>query len=172
LENKFLIAQIKSVLGSDGFLQVKSYSDIPDRFENLEQVEIDVFGGLRIFYIEESGYHKNNVILKFKNFNSPDDVRFLVGRKMFLTESSSDKLPKNFHYIHDLIGSKVFRNGKFFGYLIDVLCLPAHDVYVIEDDRGKEILIPAVENYIEHFDAEEKNLILREGSEPFYDDED
>lgn len=172
MESRLLIAEIKSVLGTDGFLQVKSYSDIPNRFENLEQVEIDVFGGLRTFFVEEFGYHKNSVILKFRNFNSSEDVSFLVGRKMFLTESDSDKLPDNFHYVHDLIGSEVFRNSKFFGYLIDVLFLPANDVYVIENDSGQEILIPAVEDYIEEFIADDKKLILREGSEPFYDDED
>jgi 16S rRNA processing protein RimM len=172
LDSNFLIADIKSAYGSEGFVRINPYSDIPNRFKDLKQVQINVFGDYRIFFIEEIGNHKNNVTLKFCNFNSSEEVSFLIGKKIYIQQGSSNELPNNFHFIHDLIGSEVFRNKEFFGYLIDVLNLPANDVYVIKDINGEEILLPAVEDYIESFDANEKKLILKEGSEPFYDDED
>jgi 16S rRNA processing protein RimM len=172
LDSIFLIADIKSAYGSEGYVRINSYSDIPNRFSGLKQVQIDVFGDYRNFFVEEISSHKNNVILKFCNFNSAEEVNFLIGKKIYIQKGSSRELPNNFHFIHDLIGSKVFRNDKFFGYLIDVLNLPANDVYVIKDINGEEVLLPAVEDYIESFDDNEKKLILREGSEPFYDDED
>ena len=172
MDSKFLIAEIKSVFGTCGYVRINSYSDIPNRFKNLRQVQIDVFGDYRNFFVDDIGNHKNDVTLKFCNFNSAEEVNFLIGKKIYIQKGSSQELPNNFHFIHDLIGSKVYRNDKFFGYLIDVLNLPANDVFVISDDNGEEILLPAVEDYIEDFDASEKKIILRKGSEPFYDDED
>lgn len=170
--DRFLIAEIKAAFGSNGFVRIISYSDVQNRFTKHEQILIDIFGDYRIFIIEETAFSKNDIILKLCNFNSAEEVKFLIGKKIYIQQGSSPELPKNFHFIHDLVGSKVFRNNKFFGYLIDVLNMPANDVYVIKDTNGEEILLPAVEDYIESFDPEGKKLILKEGSKPFYDDED
>ena len=54
---------------------------------------------------------------------------------------------------------------------MNVLNYPANDVFVIEDKEGNEILIPAVADYIESFNPENKILILKPGGE-LYEDED
>ena len=131
-----------------------------------------MFGDFRTFYVEKTEFDKNIFSIKFKNFDSSEEVSFLLRKKIYYDQKNSDQIAENLTYINDLIGSKVFRNSEFFGYLIDVLSLPANDVFVIEKNNGEEILIPAVEDYIDSFDKGKKKLILREGSEPIYDDED
>ena len=73
--------------------------------------------------------------------------------------------------MHDLLGSRVYRNNREFGTLKDVLRSPANDVYVIENMQGKEILIPAIQDYIESFDRENKILIIKPGNQIYEDDE-
>jgi len=82
------------------------------------------------------------------------------------------KLPEDVFFVHDLIGSKVYRNNSLFGTVKDVLSFPANDVYVIEGENGEEKLIPAVRSFVESFDPEKKILVLKPGEDLYEDDED
>jgi ribosomal 30S subunit maturation factor RimM len=53
----------------------------------------------------------------------------------------------------------VYRNEILVGKIVDVMVLPANDVYVMDAD-GKEILIPAIKEFIEKFIPSEKKLFL------------
>ncbi len=166
----FLIAKIISVYGKDGFVKIFSYSDFPERFFDLKEVYIDFFNNKKEFIVEDVKEGKDFFLLKFKNFNSEKDVKFLIGKEIFVEKTDLVKLPEGFNFIHDIIGSKVFRNNVEFGIIKDVLSYPANDVYVI-DNNGKEILIPVALEFIESYDPEKKILILKPGDEFYEDDE-
>ena len=62
------------------------------------------------------------------------------------------KLPKGSFFLADIVGAKVVtEDGAELGELADVLELPAGNVYVVKGER--EILIPAVEDFILRTDA-------------------
>ena len=167
------VVQGKSVIGSgrEGFVKIFSYSDFPKRFFDLERVYIEFFDEKKEFYVERVEKIKDNFLLKFKNFDTNSDANVLVGKEIFVDNENLVKLPDNYFFVHDLIGSNVFRNNIFFGKITDVLSYPANDVYVI-DNNGEEILIPAVPDFIENFDQENKILILKPGDELYENDED
>jgi len=167
----FLIAKIVSVVGKDGFVKIFSFSDFPERFFDLKKVYLDFFGEKKIFFVDAVKQQKNFFALKFKNFDNENDVQMLLGKEVFVDEADIVKLPENHFFIHDLVGSKVYRNEKLLGTIKDVLTYPANDVYLIEDKNGSELLIPALSGLIERFDPKEKILILKPGNE-LYDDED
>ena len=155
----FLIAKIQSSLGKDGFVRIFSYSDFPERFLNLFKVYIDFFDVKKIFYVEKVEKKKDFFILKFKNFNNEKDVEVLIGKEIYVDDKDVINLPDDQYFIHDIIGSLVFKNNVLIGKIIEVLTYPANDVYVI-DANGKEILIPAVKEFIDKFEPSEKKLIL------------
>lgn len=62
--------------------------------------------------------------------------------------------------MHDLIGSNVYLGKEIIGQLKDILVTKAHDLYVVSSKGGKEILIPAVGEYIQGFDVNSKRLDL------------
>jgi 16S rRNA processing protein RimM len=167
----FLIATIDSVFGKDGFVKIISHSDFPDRFYRLEQVYIDFWGEKKEFFVEKVLERKKYLTLKFKNFDDERDVGVLIGKDVFVDEKNVIKLPEGTFFVHDLLGSRVYRNNREFGTLKDVLRSPANDVYVIENMYGEEILIPAVRDYIEGFDSENKILIIKPGAQIYEDDE-
>ncbi len=167
----FLIAKIVSIIGKDGFVKILSFSDFPERFFDLKKVYLDFFGEKKVFFVDAVKQQKNFFALKFKNFDNENDVQILLGKEVFVDEANIVKLPENYFFIHDLIGSKVYRNKKLIGVIKDVLTYPANDVYLIEDYKGSELLLPALSELIESFDPKEKILILKPGDE-LYDDED
>ena len=167
----FLIATIDSVFGKDGFVKINSHSDFPDRFYELEQVYIDFWGDKKEFFVERVSERKKYITLKFKNFDNVSDVQALVGKNVFVDEKNVIKPPEGSFFVHDLLGSRVYRNNREFGTLKDVLRLPANDVYVIENVQGEEILMPAIQDYIESFDRENKILVIKPGNQIYEDDE-
>ncbi len=171
MSNFYLIAKIVSLYGKDGFVKIISHSDFPDRFYKLDKVYIDFWGYKKEFFVEKVLEQKKNITLKFGNFDSDKDAQILVDKDVFVDEEIVIKLPEGSYFIHDLLGCKVYRNGKEFGKLNDVLRYPANDVYIIEDVLGEEILIPAVKDYIESFDREKKILVIKPGDEIYEDDE-
>ena len=170
----FLIAEIKSVFDQAGFVSIKSYSDFTDRFLDLENVFIDVFGGMREFVVEEVETGNSGIILKFQNFESEDDVRFLIGKKIYVSSSDVVKIEdkQDTYFVHDLIGCEVYRNDEYFGIVEDVLSFPANDVYVVKNSNDKEILVPAVKDFVNSVNISEKKIILVPGESDIYDDED
>ncbi len=168
----FLIGSILSPYGKDGAVKISSFSDQPDRFVKLKKVYIDFFGDKKEFLIEKVSEHKEFLSVKFKNFDSAEDAEVLAGKNIFVDDQGIIKLPEGTYFVHDVIGSRVYRNNKEFGTLTDVLNYPANDVYVIEDTEGKEILIPAVKDFIKSYDPDKKILVLTPGDEFYENDED
>lgn len=167
----FLIAEIKGVHNSDGFVLIDSFSDFAERFFKLNSVFIDVFGLRKEFFVENVINVSGRIALKFKNFDSAEDVKILLGKKIFIDEKNSIKLAKDTYFVHDLIGSEVYRNSLLIGYIEDVLAYPANDVYLINDLNQKKIMIPAVKDFIKSFHPGKKRLELLDDCDLLYDDE-
>jgi len=170
VKDYFLIAKVISIYGREGYVKVRSYSDFPERFDDLSKVYIDFFNDKKEFFVERVIKQKEYFLIKFRNFNNIEDCKVLSGKDIFVDEENLYKLPEGHYYIHDLMGSIVYRNNLIFGRIKDVLSYPANDVYVI-DNNGKEILIPASFEFIESFDPKKKILILKPGDEIYDDDE-
>jgi len=160
LDDYYLIAEVKGTYSSDGSVIIKSFSDFSQRFFELEKVVIDFFGKTKELDIEFAQKINSLLIIKFQRFDSEQDVRFLIGKKLYVSKNNLFKLPKDTFYVHELVNSEVYLDSVFFGKLVDVLKLPSNDVYVIIKNDGKEILIPAVEKFIKKINKAEKKLYL------------
>ena len=95
-----------------------------------------------------TGVNKRRRFL-FQGLKTRDEAESMIGQLLFA--SISDKDPINM-ISPDLIGASVITdNGEPIGELVDMMSLPAHDVYVISRDK-KEILIPVVPEIIRGVD--------------------
>jgi 16S rRNA processing protein RimM len=64
-------------------------------------------------------------------------------------------LPAGQHYKHELLGLNVVDEaGNPLGKLVEILETRANDVYVVKDDSGKEILLPAIPSVILDLDID------------------
>lgn len=171
MDHFILIAKIVALSGSDGFLVVDSYSDFNERFYDLNKIFIEFFNNKKDFVVEEVHKKKGKLLLKIKGFNSSNDAKIFLGKKIFIDENDSVKLSKNTFFIHDIIGSGVFKNKIHLGSVEDVLILPANDVYVVSDDKNRKILIPAIKDYIKKIDPVKKRIDLVVDCDLLYEDE-
>jgi 16S rRNA processing protein RimM len=167
----FLIAKISALDGKNGFLKIEPFSDFSERFSKLGKIYVDFFGDKKELYVEEVKKKKNSWSIRIKNFFSEEECSLLLGKDIFVDSEDVFPLPENTFYVHDLIDSKVFRNQEFIGRISDVLSTQANDVYILIDEKGNEILIPALISLIESFDPLNKIMVLTPGDELYYDED-
>lgn len=171
MDDFFLIAEVKAILGTEGYVNIQSFSDFSERFFQLKEVYVDFFGNFKKFVVEDAISSGKNIALKFKGFNSADDAAIFLNKKVFVEKKNSVLLDENTFFIHDVIGSSVFRNSELIGTVDDVYVLPANDVYVIKTSEGRNILVPAVKDYVKGFNAIDRRLELVPDCDLLYDDE-
>ena len=167
----FLVGKIVSAEGDKGFLKIDSFSESLERYSKLKKVYLDFWGEKKVFSLQSVKKKKENILLKFENFNDKESVGVLIGKEIFVDDKDLLKLPKEHYFIHDIIGSKVYRNNVEYGEVTDVYSMPGNDIYVIRKTSGEEILIPAVHEFIESIDTLTKVLILKSGEGIYEDDE-
>lgn len=169
MEDFFLIAKVHSLSKNNGYLNLISFSDFPERFKNLSAVFVDFFGEMKKIIIEDVVLSQSSIVVKFKNFDSAEDCTVLLNKEIFIKASDSIKLPVDNYFIHDLIGCEVFRDLEFIGEITDVLQLPANDVIVVKKD-DKEILFPFLKEQFDLIDVKSKKILIKKDS-VWYDDE-
>ncbi len=85
----------------------------------------------------------------------------LIGREVYMSDALRAVVANGEYYVNDLIGCLVYSdNGRQLGSLCEVLRTGANDVYVVKDDGGKELLLPAVNDIILKVDIPKKKVIV------------
>lgn len=155
------IGKIVNTYGIKGFLKVVPYTDNIKRFEELKTIYIEIKKDLQEFSIEEVKYSKNLVLIKLKGI---DDINIAENYKncyIKIDRKNAVKLPKDTYFIIDLIGVEVFTDtNRNLGKIEDVFPTGSNDVYVVKDELGKQILLPAIGDVIKEVDIPNKKMIV------------
>jgi 16S rRNA processing protein RimM len=92
--------------------------------------------------------HQNGLLVKFKDVDAPEDAGLYRNQWVYV-ETKDVPLPEGEHYKHELIGLKVVdESGNPLGELVEILETGANDVYIVRDESGKDILLPAIPSVI------------------------
>lgn len=156
MENMFQVGIITATHGLRGEVKVYPTTDDPKRFKRLKEVLLDTGKGLEPFEVESVKYFKQLVILKFRGFDSIDDVEKLRRRSLYVTRENAVRLGRDEYFIADLMGLRIQdETGADIGVLRDVIETGANDVYVIDLSDGRELLLPAIRQCVLKVDMEE-----------------
>lgn len=161
MEDLLQVGVIANTHGIRGEVKVYPTTDDVNRFKILKNVILDTGREKKDLEIESVKFFKNMVILKFKGYNSINDVERYKSKALFVTRKNAVKLEENENFICDIIGlNTVLENGEKLGVVTDVIQTGANDVYVVKMDNEKEVLIPAIRQCILKVDLEKGNMIV------------
>ena len=163
MQTRLKIGQIVNTVGLKGFVRVVPYTDDNTRFELLDSVFLVDKKNYKKYDIEEVKYQKNLVLLKFKNINDINEAEKLKNLYIEIDRKDAVKLPENTYFIVDLIGLDVINieTGENLGKIDDVFSTKSNDVYVIKNDLGKQILIPAIKSVVKNVDLENNKIEIK-----------
>lgn len=155
------IGQIVNTFGIKGMVKVKPFTDNIERFSNLEKIYIKNKSGQTEYKIQEVKYHKNMVLVKFEGIENPEQADLLRNSYLIVDRETEEPLEPGRYYIVDMIGLDVFTDdNECLGKLEDIYNTGSNDIYVVKNELGKQVLLPAIEDVIKNIDMDNKKVIV------------
>ena len=161
MQEYFEIGQIVNTSGLKGIVKVNPFTDDVSRFEEIKKVFIEKNKELTEYEIEEVRFHKNQVLIKFKNIDSIEEAEKFRNCYIKISRKDAKELPEDTYFIVDLIDTNVYlENNEYVGKIIDVFSTGSNDVYVIKREENSDLLIPAIKNDVKKVDIKNKKMII------------
>ncbi len=158
---EFEIGQIVNTFGIKGFVKVKPFTDDITNFETLKKVFILNKKQKNEYEIEEVKEHKNMVLIKFKGVDTIEQAELLRNSYIVISRKDTKELEEDRYYIVDLLGLEVFTDeGTLLGNVEDIYNTGSNDIYVVKNDLGKQILLPAISDVIKQIDIKNNKIIV------------
>ena len=155
------IGQIVNTNGLKGVVKVNPFTDDISKFEDLKYVYIQLKNELKKVKIEQVRYNKNQVLLKLEGIDSIEEAEKYRNFYLKTEKESQEDLGEDTYYIVDLIGLDVYSDkNEYLGKIEDVFPTGSNDVYVVKDNLGKKILIPAIADVVKEVDLKNKKMII------------
>ena len=158
MKNNLEIGQIVNTHGLRGDLKVMPWCDDPEIFDELAYVIIDD----KEYEIEKSRMQKNMVLLKLEGIDHINDAEKYRNKVLTIPREELGELPEGTYYICDLLGCSVITDeGRDLGEIRDIIKTGSNDVYVVEDESGKQVLIPVIDEVVLSVDINEKKIVIK-----------
>lgn len=155
------IGQIVNTFGINGMVKVKPFTDDITRFDNLKKVYVETNKNKSQYEIQEIKYHKEMVLIKFKGIDKIEEAELLRNSYIKVNRKDEPELEEGTYYIVDLIGLEVYSDkGDLLGKLDDIYNNGSSDIYVVKNELGKQILLPAISDVIKEINLEEKKIVV------------
>ena len=176
MEQYFRIGVITTTHALAGEVKVYPTTEDPRRFEELDTCYLLDRGSYRPLTIRSCRYFKNLVILGFEEVGSIEEAQLLKQKELYVdrehaiplkcdllvTRENAIPLEEGEYYLADVLGSTVTdEEGNVLGTLSDYMETAAQLIYKIKTEKGKEFLVPAVDEFIREVNVEEKRMVIR-----------
>ena len=163
------VGKITSPHGLRGEVKLVPWGNDISIFETIDKLYDE--NGIE-FRVISARYQKNNVLLIFEGINNIDQVEKLRNKVLLADRADLPPLAEGEHYIVDVLGMTVVsEDGSELGILRDWLDNGAYTVYIIKREGKKDVLIPAIPQFIKSVDYD-GNIMMIKLIEGLVDDED
>jgi 16S rRNA processing protein RimM len=149
------IGRIVRAHGVQGEVSVAVLTDFPERFEQSEWLYIGNEYEADLYQLKSHRWHKQNVLLSFAGITDRNQAEKLIGQFVQIPVEDAVTLPEGSYYLYQIIGLQaVTVDGRPLGIITEVIETNANDVYVVQDDNGEDILLPAIPDVIQSIDLQ------------------
>ena len=153
---KIIIGKLGKTRGLEGMLKIIPLTDFEGRFDNLTEV----FIGESLLQIESVNHIGDEIFVKFKGVDNRESAKTLTNKILKVPRSQVAPLAEDEFYTFDIIGCEVFFGNKKIGVVTEILKTGSNDVFQVQGDDNKEILIPALKSVVEKIDIADKKIFL------------
>ena len=137
--------------GVQGEIMMDLHTDFPERMKSGRKLFVgNEYQPMTLTSVRS---HQAGLLVKFKGIETPEDAGLLRNQWVYIKAKDAQPLPEGQIYQHELFGFRVVdENDNPLGELIEIIETGANDVYVIRNDSGKDLLLPAIPSVIIELD--------------------
>lgn len=158
------IGLITSTHGVRGEVNILPLTDDPSRFVSASDVLLvssessDQIPG-KLQFSRVSG---TKVIGKLEGVDTPERAAIYKSYYIAVTRENAVSLPSDTYFVCDIIGCEVRKeDGSIIGLIKDVIETGASDLYSVSREGEKDLLIPAVKEFVLGIDTKSGHITVR-----------
>ncbi len=146
--------------GIKGEVVLQYYADSCDWLDGPLWLGAGESGPVRPVTVASRREHKGQLLVRFVGAEDRTAAEQLRGLSLLLPESLLPDSDEESLYLHDLLGLEVVlhSSGELVGVLAQVDFTGEQELWVIESSDGREILFPAVPEFVDRVDLERRQI--------------
>ncbi|UZJ38633.1 ribosome maturation factor RimM [Prosthecochloris sp. SCSIO W1103] len=162
MKELYLVGKILKAKGLKGEMKVLPITDYPESFLDRKVFYIGKNEGDAVRQVVRQGtLRKGFAYLLFFGIDTREKAEAVAGEKVYVSVDDLIPLPHDRAYLHELKGLKVLNESfEEVGVVLDVLKMPAHEVYEVQCGE-QVVLVPAVEEFVEEIVIEKGYMVLK-----------
>jgi len=142
-----VVGFLRRAHGVQGEIIMDLHTDFPERFRSGRKLFVGEEH--KVMTVESVRSHAKGLLIKFKGIETPEETAQLRNQWVYIKATDAPPLPEGQIYQHELFGFQVVdENENLLGELVEIIETGANDVYVVKNESGKEILLPAIPSVI------------------------
>ena len=142
-----VVGFLRRAHGVQGEIIMDLHTDFPERFRSGRKLFVGEEH--KVMTVESVRSHAKGLLIKFKGIETPEETAQLRNQWVYIKATDAPPLPEGQIYQHELFGFQVVdENENLLGELVEIIETGANDVYVVKNESGKEILLPAISSVI------------------------
>lgn len=149
------IGFIRRPHGVTGEVIMDLHTDFPERIKTGRKIYIGE--KYESATVSSARLHGNGMLVRIRGYETPETAGRFRNQWVYVKATEVPPLPEGQHYKYELVGlSVVDDSGNALGTIMEILETGANDVYVVKNEAGKEILLPAIPSVILETDMENR----------------
>ncbi len=163
------VGKIVNTHGIRGDVRVMPTTDfVAERFAKGQDLYLQQAGEPLKLTVESARQHKGFILVKFVGYDNINDVQAFRDHELMVSGKDQQPLEDGQYYYHQIIGLSVKTvDGEELGTIEEILSPGANDVWVVQRDGKKDLLLPVIDDVVKDvdLDAGEVTVELMEGLE-------
>ncbi|WP_432738426.1 ribosome maturation factor RimM [Maridesulfovibrio sp. FT414] len=157
-----VVAEVVKPHGLRGEVCIESHADSPFLFDEVPCLYLAKKGQKpRRFVVRSFRTHKGRVLLTFEGIDGRDQAEILRGMEIMVREADLPQADDDEVYMYELEGMSVeLEDGTVVGTISNFILAPGQETWVITSTAGKEILFPAVEEFVLSVDLDTEKVVI------------
>ena len=153
---------IRSPHGVKGYVKVHPYSDDLGHFFKLKTVTLQRGEKTRQLEVEHVQNHSDELLMKFKGIDSPEDARFISGWDILVPREQASRLGKGEVYTADLPGMKLVYDNEEVAEVVSVMDGAQALLLEVKTSRNDKLhLVPYIKGvFVDDVDVEKGTMKL------------
>ena len=162
---RVVLGRVAGAHGVHGQIRVRYFGDGPHHLLELTQLwlaEHENGDGARRFEVVRAGTGRGGEArLALAGIESREAAVELRGHFVLADPAQLEALPEGEYYWYQLIGCRVEdRQGRPIGTVREIWETGAHDVLVVEREGSADLLVPAVDEWLQRVDPEARRVVV------------